>query len=81
MDVHILEPPFSVHDMLWCLSPLKPRGNLGVLFLTAAAAPGGLALARSRAAASSDAFVVGAGVVGEGGEDVRITALVLKLRE
>lgn len=63
VNVHILEPPFSAYDMLWRLSAVKPRRSLRVLFLAAVAAPRGLALARRRAAASSDAFVVGAGIV------------------
>jgi hypothetical protein len=79
-DVHILKPPFPMHDMVRRLPAVEARWSLVVLFLAAVATAGGLALAGGGAAASADPLVVGARVVGEGGEDVGVAALVLQLQ-
>jgi hypothetical protein len=70
-----------MHHLKGRLTPLKPSRYLAMLLLALVTAPGGLALAGGGPATASDAFVVGARVVGEGGEDggvpVLLAALVL----
>lgn len=69
-NIHILKPPFPMDNILRCLTTRKPSRNLPMLFLTTLTTSRGLSFPRGRAATSTNSLVVGARVVGDGGEDV-----------
>lgn len=80
-NIHIIKPPFPMHDNLWRLPTIKPRRHLPMLFLTLITTSRGLPLPRPRTPTPSDLLAIGARVVRKRGENVGIAALLLELRE
>lgn len=81
IDIHIIPPPLTMHDNLRRLTTIEPRRDLPVLILTLMTTTGRLSLPRGRTTTATDLLVVGAGVIGERGEDVGVPGLLLQLRE
>lgn len=81
IDIHIIPPPLTMHDNLRRLTTIEPRRDLPVLILTLMTTTGRLSLPRSGTTTASDLLVVGAGVIGERGEDVGVPGLLLQLGE